>query len=1783
MKKVMCATAVSLFLSVFPNAPSAQAAAAATVAEFTVPTSGSQPWGIAAGPDGALWFTESSKIGRMTTAGVFTEYALPVAGTYPNAIVAGPDGNLWFADGDANKIGKITTSGTITEYAIPTSGSWPVGIVAGADGALWFTEGNGNKIGRITTTGTITEYAISGSNPGPWLIVAGPDGALWFTENTQIGRITTAGVITQYTVPTSGAYPWGIAAGPDGALWFTEEYGNRIGRITTAGTITEYPVTSSDLSGIVAGPDGALWFSDVGNNKIGQITTAGAVTEFAMPTSGAGLRLIALGPDSALYVAEQTTNKIGKVTVGGAACTYSLSASTASPLAAGGAASFTVTAGTGCTWTATSTVSWVTTSSTGSGNGTVNYTVAANTAASTRTGTITVGGQTFTITQAAAAACTYTLSAATAAPTAAGGAATITVTAGTGCAWTATSGVSWITTTSTGSGNGTVNYTVAANTGSASRTGAITVAGQTLTVTQAAATAGGPYVEIDISSYVNDDTRNYSGGPQYPTGENVFLSVPVRIPNTAAGQNAWAGTSTATGTTTVTVSVGVASVTSAYFILNSIWGVAGNTSDPTTSRASITFTGSGGATYTKALYGNIDIRDYNSGSYTNSINNTTTQNVWSADGVHRLDMVRVDLPAAFASQTLTSVTLTDNGANSTQRLLFKGLTVSTGSGGTTISNLLTNGDAEASTGGSDFSGAATIPGWTTDGQVAVVAYAANYDLAATDPGPTNRGKNYFGGGYDASSKMSQTVDLSSNATAIDAGTQAYTLDGWLGGWDGQDDNVVVTVTFQSSTGASLGTASIGPVLSADRNGTSSLIEKTATGTIPKNARKASVSVVFTRTSGSDNDSLMDNLVFGFGSGGSTVTCTYTLDALSRAAAAAQGNITVSVTTAAGCAWTAASTASWITVTAGASQSGTATATLQVAANSGGSRTGTVTIAGQTFTVVQAGPAQSGCSFNVSPTDIHATAAGMSNTMIIFTNTGCAWVTTVPSGVNWLTLNPTSGSGNGAVGYSIPVNSGPARNTTIVVAGTAVTVEQDAGSPCTYTLGATSQAMAGTGGAGAVTVTVSGSNCTAWTIGTPSVSWLHVTSTGSASTGAASYSVDPNTTTSQRTGTMSVAGQTYTVTEDVAPCTYSLSSATSPTIASAGGTGSLQITASSVVCPWAIALPTASTQQWIHITTASNASGSATVNYSVDPNTTTSARNLPFTVNGQKPPTQLTYTINQAAAAANTGPVPVVTPSGVVNSASLISANLPAGAIAQGSFFSIFGTNLGPDPFVQATTYPLGTTLAGVSIKITQGSTSVQAYPMFVAQFQINAVMPSNAPTGTVQVTVTYNGATSPAVSAQVVATSFGIFSISGGRGPGIVQNYVSPTQLPLNTSTTTAAPGDIVIVWGTGLGALPNGASDSQPPAGGPQPATVSISLGGQTVQPLYAGRSPGLAGVDQINFTVPQNVMQGCYVPLLITAGGVAGNTVTMAIATGRQACSDTNPLSAMPRTGGKNAVVTLARLSFTSGTNPTDSGSLDAGVAIFEQQASGGTLGFDLYSSMPPRNTCTAYSNMSALNSIVTGGLPSTGTPSIDAGSTITITGPNGARGFSYADPTKAVSPYFSLLGASGSISSSGLTSNPLFLDPGKYTISGNGGKDVGPFSFPMTVLTGATWTNRDQISTVDRSKDLPITWSGGDSTKQVGVVLGIASNSATNTSGGFACLFTLDKTSFTVPASMMANLPGTAGAGSGGVQGGLFFLTFPTGDQFVKFNTTSGGTLDSSMAMSVSGDLRSNITFK
>ncbi len=692
-----------------------------------------------------------------------------------------------------------------------------------------------------------------------------------------------------------------------------------------------------------------------------------------------------------------------------------------------------------------------------------------------------------------------------------------------------------------------------------------------------------------------------------------------------------------------------------------------------------------------------------------------------------------------------------------------------------------------------------------------------------------------------------------------------------------------------------------------------------------------------------------------------------------------------------------------------------------------------------------------------------------------------------------------------------------------------------GSTCSYAISPLSRSVAASASSNTVLVTA-GSGC-AWTA-VSNVSWITITSGASGTgTGSATYSVAANTGSSARTGTITIAGQTHTVTQaGASACTYALSSAAA-SVAAAGGPKAVLVTAAAG-CAWTAA----SNVPWITITAGSSGSGNGTVNYSVAANTSTSARTGTLTIAG------LTHTVTQAGAVSSTAPA--IT--SIINSASNMPATLAAGAIAQGSHFMILGANLGPVSYRSQTEYPLPVNLAGVSVAVQQGRVSVSAILMFVSSTQINAIMPSNAPIGDVTVTVTFNGAASAPASAQVAAVNFGIFTTGNGRGPGVILNDVNSPVL--NSRTATARPGQISGLLGTGLGAIQG--ADNQAPPFGDLPVSVEVTVGGMPAAVRYHGRMY-TAGVDMVQFQIPADAPAGCAVPVVVKAGGTYSNAATMSIQAQGQPCSDPqNPFAPLTTTGGKAGSIFLLRLGLFaelgSGEPPIDA-TVDLGLGIFADIPPNGASPFNFLLSLPPVGTCTEYSGDLDLSSLL-GGLSGSGSAAaglisrpLDAGPSIAVTGPRGNTiplSPLTSDTTTTTGFYLGLLGGSSLLDD---TSLPPFLDPGIFRIFGTGGADVGAFQTSVTIGTPVVWTNRDRITTVNRASNLSITWSGGDASKLV-LIAGAGANSDTQAAAGFFCFVPAAPGSFTVPASMLGNLPASS---SGSAVGALVVGSLPSGN--------------------------------
>jgi len=163
---------------------------------------------------------------------------------------------------------------------------------------------------------------------------------------------------------------------------------------------------------------------------------------------------------------------------------------------------------------------------------------------------------------------------------------------------------------------------------------------------------------------------------------------------------------------------------------------------------------------------------------------------------------------------------------------------------------------------------------------------------------------------------------------------------------------------------------------------------------------------------------------------------------------------------------------------------------------------------------------------------------------------------------------------------------------------------------------TAQSTGGSGGTDSVTVTAA-TGCT-WTA-TSNASWITITSGASGSgNGTVSYSVAPNTSVSPRTGTLTIAGQTMTISQAASCSGYSISH-NSASLPWGGGTGTVTVTAATG-CTWTAA----SNASWITITSGSSGNGSGTVGYSVAANRTNDVRTGNLTIAG------LGFVVTQAA-------------------------------------------------------------------------------------------------------------------------------------------------------------------------------------------------------------------------------------------------------------------------------------------------------------------------------------------------------------------------------------------------------------------------------------------------------------------------------------------------------------------------------------------------------------------------
>ena len=235
--------------------------------------------------------------------------------------------------------------------------------------------------------------------------------------------------------------------------------------------------------------------------------------------------------------------------------------------------------------------------------------------------------------------------------------------------------------------------------------------------------------------------------------------------------------------------------------------------------------------------------------------------------------------------------------------------------------------------------------------------------------------------------------------------------------------------------------------------------------------------------------------------------------------------------------------------------------------------------------------------------------------------------------------------------------------------------------------------------------------------------------------------------------------------------------------------------------------------------------------------------------------------------------PRITEGGIVNGAGFAPAPAP---VAAGSIVSIFGESLA-NVVADAEDVPLPLNLGGAEVLMN----GIPAPLFFVSAGQINAQVPWEARGASeLRVQVVLEGVRSGIVTVPLAAQAPGIFTVSGSSGTAVTTNALDDR---LVTTSRPAEPNDFLTIYCTGLGEVAN-----VPPTGfaassttlSPTPVFPTVAVDGIPAKVTFAGLTPGLVGLYQVNAQMPPGLTNNPEAPLVMTLQAGVSNLGTIATA---------------------------------------------------------------------------------------------------------------------------------------------------------------------------------------------------------------------------------------------------------------------------------------------------------------
>ena len=489
----------------------------------------------------------------------------------------------------------------------------------------------------------------------------------------------------------------------------------------------------------------------------------------------------------------------------------------------------------------------------------------------------------------------------------------------------------------------------------------------------------------------------------------------------------------------------------------------------------------------------------------------------------------------------------------------------------------------------------------------------------------------------------------------------------------------------------------------------------------------------------------------------------------------------------------------------------------------------------------------------------------------------------------------------------------------------------------------------------------------------------------------------------------------------------------------------------------------------------------------------------------------------------TAPAGVPTLKAVLNNSSQIPFGFVNYGIAPSSLFIVTGAGLADpgEPVLQSSEgsgIPL--TLNGCSITVVVNGVTVHPGLYYTSPGQVAAVLPANTPVGTGTLTVTYQGITSVPITMQVVAAAVGFNSFNQSGASNFNSNTsigvaTDSSTFSLITFTNSATPGETITLWSTGLGADPADSDTVYTATPHAVSAPLQLYFGGALMNVLYAGAST-YPGVNEIVFTLPPNVLTGCFVPLVAVTGNIVSNVVNIPVHQGGGSCFEIvggytgDQILAMTQNVIKGGQLSLGQTTSTS----------TRGVVTVSDFAG---ASFEKYNGLTAAATGLQVTRGGcAVGPLVAGGVISLA--GLDPGA-VTLTGPGGLS----LNLKLQIQGAFSSQLPAGAIPSTG----------GVFTFTGSGGKDVGSFATTLTWTNPLfNYTNPGAPASIDRMRGLLVSWTGGNA----GTDVVIGGTSATLVAGdtGFTCRVPVETGQFTVPPYILLDMP--AGAGAVNVQSSI-----------------------------------------